>query len=112
MQPNELGKLVELCWSEIPQHYSHVELGAFQIMPNHFHGLIRIVRPGGKGLGEVVNVFKGAVTREARRSVLSGFRLFLMRYWMPPEPVVSRRICGLSSFVWSKMKGGFEKWVL
>lgn len=67
MRPNELGQLVERCWREIPQHYDHVELGAWQVMPNHFHGLIRIMRSGGKGLGEVVNVFKGAVTREARR---------------------------------------------
>lgn len=67
MQPNELGRLVERYWAEIPQHYDHVELGAWQVMPNHFHGLIRIVRPGGKGVGEVVNMFKGSVTREARR---------------------------------------------
>ncbi len=70
MRSNELGRLVERCWSEIPQHYGHIELGVWQIMPNHFHGLVRIVRSGGSGLGEVLNVFKGAVTREARRSGL------------------------------------------
>jgi REP element-mobilizing transposase RayT len=70
MRPNELGKLVERFWSEIPQHYSHIRLGVWQLMPNHFHGLVRIVRPSGAGLGEVMNVFKGAVTREARRSGL------------------------------------------
>ena len=70
MRPSKLGRLVERCWREIPEHYPHIELGAWQVMPNHFHGLIRIARPGGKGLGEVVNVFKGAVTREARRSGL------------------------------------------
>jgi REP element-mobilizing transposase RayT len=67
MHPNELGQLVQHCWEEIPQHYNHIELGAWQIMPNHFHGLVRITRPGGKGLGEVMNVFKGAVTRQWRR---------------------------------------------
>jgi len=69
MLPNELGRLVERCWSEIPQHYDHVVLGAWKLMPNHFHGLIRIVRRSGKGLGEVINMFKGSVTREWRRSV-------------------------------------------
>ncbi len=68
MMPNELGRLVEQCWSEIPKHYSLIELGAWQVMPNHFHGLIRIVQPGGSGLGEVINMFKGSVTREWRRS--------------------------------------------
>ena len=64
MRPNALGQLVERCWSEIPQHYGHIELGAWQVMPNHFHGLVRIIRSGGSGLGEVLNVFKGAVTRD------------------------------------------------
>jgi len=68
MRVNELGRLVEQCWREIPQHYGHVELGAWQVMPNHFHGLIRIVRPGGKGVGEVINMFKGSVTRKWRQS--------------------------------------------
>ncbi len=68
MRSNALGQLVERCWAEIPQHYGHIELGAWQVMPNHFHGLMRIVRSGGSGLGEVVNMFKGAVTREWRRT--------------------------------------------
>jgi len=68
MRPNALGRLIERCWAEIPRHYGHIALGAWQVMPNHFHGLVRIVRAGEKGLGEVMNVFKGAVTREWRRS--------------------------------------------
>lgn len=68
MRPNALGRLVETCWSAIPEHYGHIQLGAWQVMPNHFHGLVRIVRSGGAGLGEVLNLFKGSVTREARRS--------------------------------------------
>lgn len=82
---NELGCLVEKCWAEIPQHYDHVELGAWQVMPNHFHGLIRIVRPGGKGLGEVVNMFKGSVTRLWRRTAGSRHgekeRVWAPNYW-------------------------------
>ncbi len=68
MHASALGALAERCWSEIPVHYAHIQLGAWQLMPNHFHGLVRIARPGGKGLGEVMNVFKGAVTREWRRA--------------------------------------------
>lgn len=68
MHPNALGRLVEHCWTEIPRHSDHIALGAWQLMPNHFHGLVRITRPGGKGLGLVMNTFKGAVTREWRRT--------------------------------------------
>jgi len=70
MRPNALGELVERFWSEIPQHYPHIRLGAWQLMPNHFHGIVRILRPGEAGLGEVLNLFKGSVTREARRASL------------------------------------------
>jgi len=84
MRANELGRLVERFWSEIPKHYGHIELGAFQLMPNHFHGLVQIVRPGGKGLGEVMNVFKGAVTREWRRSGVSRYSgKELQKVWAP-----------------------------
>jgi len=71
MRANALGELVEKCWADIPRHYGHIELGAWQLMPNHFHGLVRIVRSGGTGLGEVLNMFKGAVTREWRRGEVS-----------------------------------------
>ena len=54
MRPNALGYLVEQSWAEIPSHYGHIMLGAMQVMPNHFHGLIRIINPVGKGLGEVI----------------------------------------------------------
>lgn len=74
MRPSALGALVEKCWSEIPLHYGHIELGAWQVMPNHFHGLIRISRPGGKGLGEVINMFKGSVTRKWRQAHPEGSR--------------------------------------
>lgn len=69
MHPNELGRLVEQCWDEIPQHYGHINLGARQVMPTHFHGIAQITRAGGNGLGEVMNMFKGSVTRLWRREV-------------------------------------------
>ena len=67
MVPNALGELVNRCWAEIPKHYGHIELGDFQLMPNHFHGIVRISRSGGAGLGEVLNMFKGSVTRLWRK---------------------------------------------
>jgi hypothetical protein len=40
MRLNEWGAIAERCWMEIPQHYPHVILDAFVIMPNHVHGII------------------------------------------------------------------------
>ena len=39
----EMGKIVEKCWFEIPQHYPKSVLHEHIVMPNHFHGIIEIV---------------------------------------------------------------------
>jgi len=39
---NEYGKIVQMVWDELPQHYKNVELGEFIVMPNHIHGIIII----------------------------------------------------------------------
>ena len=36
------GELAEKYWMEIPKHFPYVELGNFQIMPNHMHGILII----------------------------------------------------------------------
>ena len=37
---NDYGQIVAKAWDDLPGHYSHVELDAFVIMPNHVHGII------------------------------------------------------------------------
>ena len=40
---NEYGKIVESRWLWLSNQYRYVELDAFVVMPNHVHGLIRII---------------------------------------------------------------------
>lgn len=42
MNLNEIGELAEEYWIEILQHFPYIELGNFQIMPNHMHGILII----------------------------------------------------------------------
>ena len=42
MDLNDLGKIVQNCWLQIPDHFSQCMLGEFVIMPNHLHGIIVI----------------------------------------------------------------------
>jgi putative transposase len=42
MYINEYGRIAQKWWSEIPNHFPNVELGAYVIMPNHVHGIIWI----------------------------------------------------------------------
>ncbi|HOU97139.1 MAG TPA: transposase [Bacteroidales bacterium] len=40
MRLNEFGKMTQQCWLEIPNHFPHVQLDEYIIMPNHIHGII------------------------------------------------------------------------
>ena len=42
MQLNELGKIAEKYWMEIPNHFPFIQLGNFVVMPNHTHGILII----------------------------------------------------------------------
>jgi putative transposase len=82
---SEVGKIIDSCWSQIPDHFPHVILDSFQVMPNHIHGILFFVRDGeGAGttihkpgpmqvgsLSSVINSFKGAVTFAARNQTLA-----------------------------------------
>ena len=38
-----IGRIAEECWNKIPIHYRCVQLDKYVIMPNHIHGIIRII---------------------------------------------------------------------
>ncbi|BAY11239.1 transposase [Calothrix sp. NIES-2098] len=42
MQLNSLGHIAFNCWQTIPEHFPHIELDAFVVMPNHLHGILII----------------------------------------------------------------------
>ncbi len=42
MRLNSLGHIAFTCWEAIPDHFPHVELDAFVVMPNHVHGILVI----------------------------------------------------------------------
>jgi putative transposase len=39
-QWSNMGQVVQECWAALPEHFPHVELDAFVIMPNHVHGIL------------------------------------------------------------------------
>lgn len=44
---NDAGRNVKKCWQDIPEHFPHVTLDEFVIMPNHVHGIIFIAHSVG-----------------------------------------------------------------
>jgi putative transposase len=43
MKLNEIGKIVEYWWSQIPGHFQNVGIDGFVVMPDHFHGILWLV---------------------------------------------------------------------
>lgn len=72
MQLNRFGSVVDACWHALTQHYSHVDLDGFVVMPNHIHGIICLtdgaaINERGKarhGLPEVIRAFKAFSSRQ------------------------------------------------
>jgi hypothetical protein len=70
VEPTPLGAAVMDLWNTIPTYHPGVELIAFQLMPDHIHGILFVTRYLPEGLGKVVLGFKQACNREYRRLVL------------------------------------------
>jgi putative transposase len=74
MRVNPYGQVVLECWDDLVNHYPHIALDAFVVMPNHVHGIIALAEDVGAGfkpaptgrrpLSEIVRAFK---TFSARR---------------------------------------------
>jgi len=57
---NDLGKIIEAEWLNIPGNYLNIELDEFIIMPNHLHGIVII--------NDVINII-GAIHGDDSRFV-------------------------------------------
>jgi putative transposase len=85
MRVNAAGAMVEATWRELPVFTPGVTLDAFQMMPNHLHGLLVIAgsRSGAiPSLPEVVQRFKSLTTRRYIAGVNErGWARFDGRLW-------------------------------
>ena len=92
MRLNDSGRLVHEIWDGLPEHYLHVDLDAFVIMPNHIHGII-FLTPGSGVMGTGMNGddvsnsgsggsragLKPAPTRHGLPEVVRAFKTFSAR---------------------------------
>ena len=64
------GQVAELCWTNIPNHYTDIYLGDFVVMLNHIHGILYFLGDNSTFktiLERVINAYKGAVTARIRK---------------------------------------------
>lgn len=92
MHPNDAGCIVQATWNALPEHYAHVMLDVFVIMPNHVHGIVVLnsaERAGLKpapttrhGLSEIVRAFKTFSSRCINNCQgTRGSRIWQRNYW-------------------------------
>lgn len=86
MQLNDIGKLAQQYWMEIPNHFSFIALDNFVVMPNHIHGILIIDKMDNDGdgigtirtaaatkkwkpqtIGSIINQYKRICTINARK---------------------------------------------
>ena len=70
-EPTELGRRVEQCWHEIALRYPQIDVLAFQLMPDHFHGILFVKERIEKPLGKVLLGFKQGCNKAFRELVPS-----------------------------------------
>ena len=81
MRPNALGRVVEACWHGLPDHYAHLTLDAFVLMPNHVHGIL-VLTPSGRQspLAAETNPSRGGIgKRHGLSEILRAFKTFSAR---------------------------------
>ena len=66
MRLSAIGEVAHKYWAETPQHFKHVALDEFVVMPNHAHGIV-IVNRGGmqvdEGMGDTSHPAPSVETR-------------------------------------------------
>lgn len=67
--PTPLGQEVMRCWELIPQFHREVRLLAFQLMPDHLHGVLFVQEAMEEHLGQVISGFKAGCNKAYRRLV-------------------------------------------
>jgi len=67
--------MIQSFWNEMPKYYSGIKIDAFQVMPNHVHGIIVIVGagpcacPNKLSLGDIVGRFKSITANKYVRDI-------------------------------------------
>lgn len=67
-----LGEAVAEAWREISTNWPGVETPDLQVMPEHLHGIIRVVTPQRHPLGQIVGSFKARATARGRALASTG----------------------------------------
>ena len=78
VQPSVLGQVVLDCWLAIPTFFPFVFLDAFQLMPDHVHGVVWICKPDAEEKAWQPNQF--GPQRQNLASIIRDFKSGVKKY--------------------------------
>jgi REP element-mobilizing transposase RayT len=76
---SQRGRIVKNCWMEIPQHFDHVQLDAWVVMPNHVHGILCWTGDVGATHASSANSAKGGPARGSLGAVIGAYKSAVSR---------------------------------
>ena len=79
MEMNPFGQVVRETWDQLPNHYGHIRLDCFAVMPNHVHGTIFVVDENTVEAGLKPVPADNAIERHAISEIIRGFKTFSSR---------------------------------
>jgi putative transposase len=62
MMLNRIGQIVQWEWKDLPKRFQFIELGAYVVMPNHFHGILIFHEHVGATRQVSINTFPGTAS--------------------------------------------------
>ena len=81
LRHTEAGEMVSRVWAEMPVNYPGIDVDAFVVMPDHFHGMI-LIEPPALALPDAVHRLKSLTTALYRRGVYDrSWPAFAGRLW-------------------------------
>jgi len=80
---NKAGNIADQCWSDIPNHFLHVQLDNYVIMPNHIHGIIVINEVGAKNFSPLQQNVNNKFQTPSKTigSIIRGFKIGVTKWF-------------------------------
>lgn len=108
VQPNQAGQMIMKWWSELPNKFHGVEVDEFIVMPNHIHGIIRIVGAEDNNHGGVVGadrcVCPDIKNKYPKKGEHTGSPLHRMVQWFKTM-TTNEYIRGINEQKWERFNG-------
>jgi len=92
---NESGKIIDMAWNDLPKHYPNCKLDEYIIMPNHVHGIIKLI-PGWAGVITIPDKkIKTSKKNHGLLEIIRGFKTFSSK-------MINKETKPITKFRWQK----------